>query len=203
VIVVALPVPVCVRSATDGAWMLRLTIRHDDGSADASQWAARLRDATRNDMRVVAAFLDRKRLDIFFQPDVDTNVDAAIDRIVAKLGVSDYRASRVVELSVDTADTQIAAVATSRLTSIHRGRIVGVTASPDGCKLSVKVRHKQHEIVDRLETAETENLVEVAVWVGVDADDPRVDYATFADSFTTVTAELDQPVGTRRITYDS
>jgi hypothetical protein len=186
--------------------MLRLTLRIDggtDGGIDAARWAARLRGATPADMHLVAAFLGDAILDIYIEPDADANVDAAIDRIVTALGASSCRASSVVALPVEAAATPTEVVPATQLTSVHRGEIVGFTVSTDCRDLTVKVRHRHYEAIDRLDITETDHHIHVTAWVGSSPDDPRGDYATFADTFTAVPAALRQPVGTRRISYDS
>lgn len=183
--------------------MLRLRLRLDEGEGDAARWAARLRGAMPADMHLVAAFLDDGTLDVYVEPGADANVGAAIDRIVMALGASDYRASSVVALPVEPAVTSTAVVPATQLTTVHRGQIVDVTVLPDCRELSVKVRHRRYETIDRLEITETEHRIHVTAWVGTSPDDPRGEYATFADTFTAVPAELGRPVGTRRITYDS
>jgi hypothetical protein len=183
--------------------MLRLTFQHDDGCEAASQWAARLREATPSDVHVVAAFTNETALDVYVEIDEDTNANAAINRMAATLGLGRCHVSVVVPLPVEAAPPHAPAVPARQLTSVHRGQIVAVSVSADGRELSVRVRHRRYEIVDRLETAESENLIRLTVWVGIDADDPRGDYATLADAFTSIVAKLGQPVGTRRITYES
>jgi hypothetical protein len=154
-------------------------------------------------MRVVAAFLDHKRLDIYFETEVDADVDAGIDQIAATLGLDDYRASSVVPLPVEPEVSPVAVAPKRQLASLRRGNIVDVGVSADGRTLTVRVRHKLHEQVDRVVAKETAERVDVSAWVGTPPDDPRGDYATLADAFSTARAELAQPVGTRRIIHDS
>src|SRR6476659_5226135 len=114
--------------------MIRLTFRHDDGDEAARQWAARLRDATPSDVRVVAAFTDETTLDIYLETNPATNINAAIDCMVAAFGLGECTVSVVVPVPVEPASPFPAPVPARQLTSVHRGEIVGVSASDDGRK---------------------------------------------------------------------
>jgi hypothetical protein len=183
--------------------MLRLTLKlHEDG-VDTARCAARLRGATPIGVRVAAAFLDGATLDIYLEADAGANIDAAIDRIVTAFGADDYRTVGVVQLPVEAPAPPAPVVPATQLASVHRGQIVGVTVSPDCRELSVNVRHRHYERIDRLDVSETEHEIHLTAWVGTNPDDPRGDYATFADTFSAVDANLGGPVGARRISYDS
>ncbi len=181
--------------------MFRLTFRRNDTDDDPAAWTARVRNAVPDSM-LVAAYLEGAVLDIYLDGVADADVDNAMNAIADALGLGEWRVYRIVPLTHTEARSSLP-VPTTALARMHPGQIVAVTVSPDGWKVSVKVRHAQYERVDRVDRAETDDAVELGAWVGSEEDDPRADFATLGQLFSDVTVELDRPLAGRPIVYDN
>lgn len=180
--------------------MFRLKFRRDpDANDDVAVWSMRVQDAAPMGLRVAAAYVDAANLVAYVEGDTDD--DVLISRFADRLALGPCSVCAVEALRVvaDDAQTTPIASAPNELRSLHPAELLRVSVAPDGHTLSVKVRHKPYEQIDRVDAKETDDTVELTVWVGSSADDARRRYVTLAEAFSTATVVLDQPLGTRSV----
>jgi len=183
--------------------MYRLTFALDARDDDPAAWAERVRGAVPRRMHLVAAYLDATSLVAYVDISNETDAADAFHEISETLDLPGCDLTHV--LAIDPAFSALSRNVAPRrpAANAREGRIVSVEVSPDGRKVSARVRHAQYEYVDRVEAIESSDSVRLVAWVASAHDDPRADYVTLAHTFTDVLADLDAPLGGRRIDYDN
>jgi hypothetical protein len=177
--------------------VFRLTFaRADDQQPGDTAWTVRVAHAAPMGLRLEAAYIDAANLVVYVDADADAEV--LIARFADRLGLGSGSACRVQPLRVRDALGMTGPTA-RELVGLRRAEVVDATVASDSRTLSLKVRHKPYEVVDRVEAKESDDFVEVTVWVGSAHDDARRHYVTLEEAFSVATTVLDQPLGTRRV----
>jgi len=177
--------------------VLRLTVRLRDDADDVRDCALRLRDAASPATRIVAAFVEPKCIEAYFDLGVGTEPDA-IGLLARGLGFDDYELTVVEPLSsvVGAGEPELDVAPPG-----HRrpAAIAQVSLQPDGRTLCIRARHRRHETVQAVDVDESDRDVSVTVFVGIPGADPYAGLVSFAVDFSVVRVRLAQPLGDRRV----
>lgn len=181
--------------------MFCITLRKvDEPHRGNGYLAPRLSAALPGGLRLRDAYVDEQRVVIYVEADVDAHADVLIDHFIARLGLELLAKHDVDALPIHSTSGDAALASPVELADIRRAELIETaTTSIDGRTIVATVRHKPHEQIDRVDVKEQDETVEVTVWVGCRADEPRRHYATFGEQFSTVPFVLNDPLGTRRI----
>jgi hypothetical protein len=177
--------------------MIRITVPHDtDEHLDAERWAQRVRDAAPIGLQLSRAYVDARNLVVYIEADIDT---AVIEQFVDRLGFGPCTKVDVILLPIG--DVSVVPTPSSReLVDVHPSELIeATTVSEDGREVLLNVRHKPYEQIDHVDVKETENTVELTVWVGSANEDARRHYVTFQVAFSTAEVVLERPLASRQI----
>jgi hypothetical protein len=171
--------------------MLRLTVRLSDGPEDVRDLALRLRTSTPPYTRIVAAFIEAKTIEAYF----DGTDEGAIDELARRLGFDDYEVTEVEPLLADVDGAELE----PPLRSAHPATITQVLMEPDGRTIRVQARHRRHEAVRAVDVSENEDDVRISLLVGAPEGDPFGGCVSFALGFSWIRIRLDGPLGEREV----
>jgi hypothetical protein len=177
--------------------MWRLTVRRTDGPADVL--CAEAAPPTPRHTRIVAAFIESKAVEAYF--DIDEGTDAlAIGALAGRLGF-DYEVTEVEPVLARVGGPEPTAELDPPPRRSHSATITQVLMEPDGRTVCVQARHRRHEAVHAVDVSEDDHNVRIGVLVGVPEDDPFAGCASLALGFSWIRTRLDRPLGERRIVH--